>query len=104
MVGPDGNSTDKLTPGFMYEGRFYPISGWVAYANKEPYKDELMAGVRIYCRGKFTAQTTVFNRKAGFTGEHNIRSYLVGELHADWLDEQEDLIQILTVRRHPLVP
>uniref|UniRef100_UPI002E7A8973 hypothetical protein n=1 Tax=Escherichia coli TaxID=562 RepID=UPI002E7A8973 len=35
----------------------------------------------------------VFNRKAGFTGEHSIRSYLVGELHADWLDEKEDLIQ-----------
>jgi hypothetical protein len=92
VIGPDGNSTDKLVAGFTYEGKFYPVSGWVAYA-KEPYKDELMAGVRIYCRGKFTAQTTVFNRKAGFTGEHNIRSYLVGELHADWLDEQEDLIQ-----------
>ncbi|MDC9151530.1 hypothetical protein PSK29_19085 [Escherichia coli] len=52
-----------------------------------------MAGVRIYCRGKFAAQTAVFNRKAGFTGEHSIRSYLVGELHADWLDEKEDLIQ-----------
>ncbi|MDP4455943.1 hypothetical protein O3T00_32370, partial [Escherichia coli] len=49
--------------------------------------------VRIYCRGKFAAQTAVFNRKAGFTGEHSIRSYLVGELHADWLDEKEDLIQ-----------
>ncbi|XIW29866.1 hypothetical protein AB2E84_09455 [Escherichia coli] len=74
------------------KGKAYPILGWIAYA-KEPYKDELMAGVRIYCRGKFAAQTAVFNRKAGFTGEHSIRSYLVGELHADWLDEKEDLIQ-----------
>lgn len=92
VIGPDGAAIDKFTPGFFHEGRFYPIVGWVAYA-KEPYKDELMAGVRIYCRGKFSAQTTVFNRKAGFTGEHNVRSYLVGEIHADWLDEGEDLIQ-----------
>lgn len=92
VLGPDGMHTDKLSPGFHHEGRFYPVVGWIAYA-KEPYKDELMAGVRIYCRGKFSAQTTVFNRKAGFTGEHNVRSYLVGEIHADWLDEGEDLIQ-----------
>ena len=81
-----------LPAGFEHDERFFPLTGWIAYA-KEPYKDDLMAGVRIYCRGKIAAQTNVFNRKAGFTGEHNIRSYLVGELHADWLDEEEDLIQ-----------
>ena len=64
----------------------------MAYS-KAPYKDELMAGVRIYCRGKIAAQTSIFNQRAGFTGEHNIRSYLVGDLRADWLDEDEDLIQ-----------
>ena len=42
---------------------------------------------------KIASQTSVFNRTAGFTGEHSIRSYLVGELHADWLDEDIDLIQ-----------
>jgi hypothetical protein len=73
-------------------GTFYPVTGWVAYA-KESYRDDLMAGIRIYCRGKIAAQTAVFNRKSGFTGEHSVRSYLVGELHADWLDEEEDLIQ-----------
>lgn len=78
--------------GFYHDGKFFPITGWVAYA-KKPYKDELMAGIRIYCRGKFAAQTALFNRNAGFTGEYNIRSYLVGEIHADWLDEDEDLIQ-----------
>ena len=52
-----------------------------------------MAGIRIYCRGKIAAQTSVFGRRAGFTGEHNVRSYLVGEMHADWLDEDDDLIQ-----------
>jgi hypothetical protein len=89
---PDGSVNNRILPGFNNEGMFYPVTGWVAYS-KIPYKDELMSGIRIYCRGKFSAQTVVFNRKAGFTGEHSIRSYLVGELHADWLDEAEDLIQ-----------
>ena len=91
----DENDSDVpgVEAGFTYsDGRFYPVLGWVAYA-KESYRDELMAGVRIYCRGKIAAQTSLFNRKSGFTGEFNIRSYLVGELHADWLDEDEDLIQ-----------
>jgi len=88
----DGQPIEGVNAGFAYEGKNYPIRGWVAYA-KEPYKDDLMAGVRIYCRGKIAAQTSVFNRRAGFTGEHDVRSYLVGELNADWLDESEDLIQ-----------
>ena len=92
VVGPDGTSLPNLEAGFTHEERFYPVNGWMAYS-KAPYRDELMAGVRIYCRGKIAAQTMVFNQRAGFTGEHNIRSYLVGELHANWLDEDVDLIQ-----------
>jgi len=88
----DGNIITDLQAGFDYEGHFYPVTGWVAYA-KQPYKDDLMAGVRIYCRGKIAAQTAIFGMKAGFTGEYDVRSYLVGELHADWLDEGEDLIR-----------
>lgn len=85
-------SSAQIKPGFELDKSFYPLKGWVAYA-KKPYKDDLIAGVRIYCRGKIAAQTSVFNRGAGFLGEYTIRSYLVGELHADWLDEAEDLIQ-----------
>ncbi len=87
-----GNIIADLFAGFVYEGLWKPVTGWIAYAD-EPYKDELMAGVRVYCRGKIAAQTAVFNRKAGFTGEYDVRSYLVGELNADWLDEHEDLIR-----------
>ena len=92
VIGPDGNPLSNIQAGFQHESIFRPVTGWMAYS-KEPYKDDLMAGVRIYCRGKIAAQTSLFNRKAGFTGEHSIRSYLVGELHADWLDEDDDLIQ-----------
>jgi len=91
-VGPGGETMEDISPGFEYEGIFYPVMGWVAYS-KHPYRDDLMAGVRIYCRGKIAAQTHIFNMKAGFTGEYDIRSYLVGELHANWLDEAEDLIR-----------
>ena len=93
VVDEANQQLPTVKAGFTYsDGRFYPVLGWIAYA-KESYRDDLMAGVRIYCRGKIAAQTSVFNRKSGFTGEFNIRSYLVGELHTDWLDEDEDLIQ-----------
>lgn len=92
VIGPEGSRYTALEAGFSLEGHFYPVQGWMAYAT-HPYKDDLMAGVRIYCRGKIAAQTSVFNRPAGFTGENIIRSYLVGELSADWLDNEDDLIQ-----------
>lgn len=92
VLGPDGDPDTGLSAGFCHDDVFRLVTGWMAYS-KAPYKDELMAGVRIYCRGKIAAQTSIFNQRAGFTGEHNIRSYLVGELHADWLDEDDDLIQ-----------
>lgn len=96
VSGPTGVDVSGLKAGFYLENSFYPVTGWMGYS-KEPLKDDLMAGVRVYCRGKLAAQTMVFNRGAGFHGEHSIRSYLVGELHADWLDAEEDLI--LTDRR-----
>ncbi len=74
------------------EDRFLPVSGWVAYA-KDPYKDEVMAGVRLYARGKIVAQTRDFDIKTGFTGEFKMRSYLTGAIHAEWLDEEEDFIR-----------
>ena len=91
-VDPSGATIDEFKAGFSLDGRFYPVTGWAAYS-RESYRDDLMAGIRIYCRGKIAAQTALFNRGAGFHGEHDIRSYLIGELHADWLDEDEDLIQ-----------
>lgn len=74
------------------DGQSLPVSGWVAYA-KDPYKDEVMAGVRLYARGKIVAQTRDFDIKTGFTGEFKMRSYLTGAIHAEWLDEDEDFIR-----------
>ncbi len=74
-------------------GRQYlPVTGWIAYS-KQPYRDEAMAGVRIYARGKIVAQTRDFGIGHGFTGEFKLRSYLVGAIHVDWLDDDEDLVR-----------
>lgn len=73
-------------------GKKLLVTGW-AGMSKSSYKNEEFAGVRIYVRGKIASLTRDFGAPAGFTGEYVARSYLVGEIHADWLDEKEDLIQ-----------
>lgn len=76
----------------LYGEEYLPVTGWVGYA-KDPYKDETMAGVRLFARGKLVAQTRDFGIASGFTGEFKLRSYLVGAVHADWLDADEDLVR-----------
>ena len=78
----------------LEDGRILPITGWIGMA-KEGYKHEELAGVRIYARNKIVATTRDFGLMSGFTGENTLRSYLVGEIHAEWLDEDsgEDLIK-----------
>lgn len=77
-----------------YDGQFLPVTGWLAFG-KRAFKDEEEAGVRIYARGKIVATTRDFEQPAGFTGEFTARSYLVGKVVAEWLDEDggEDLIR-----------
>lgn len=75
------------------DGRKLQVKGWVGYA-KDPYKDEVMAGVRIYSRGKIVSQTRDFNVPSGFTGEFKMRSYITGYVQAEWLDgDDEDLVR-----------
>ena len=77
----------------IIDGNALPVKGWVAYS-KTSYKDEVMAGVRIYTRGKIVTQTRDFNISTGFTGEFKLRSYLTGAINAEWLDEGDtDLIR-----------
>ena len=83
------------------DGTKLPVSGWMGLA-KEAYKNEEMAGVRIYARGKIVATTRDFERPAGFTGEFTLRSYLVGEIHADWIDEDDGEYLITTNRQNIL--
>lgn len=73
------------------DGEWHDVQGWMAMS-KKPYKDEF-GGVRIYVRGKLASITNDFGLGTGFTGEFVTRSYLVGEIHADFLDEEKDLVQ-----------
>lgn len=75
-------------------GQTLAVNGWLGMA-KQAYQNEEMAGVRIYARNKIVATTRDFEQPAGFTGEFTVRSYLVGEVYAEWLDEDdgEDLIR-----------
>lgn len=74
------------------EGLSLPVRGWIGLA-QQAYKNVEFAGVRIYARGKLAAITRDFGAPAGFAGEYVARSYLVGEIIADWLDDEDDLIQ-----------
>ncbi len=90
----DGTKIDvDDRPVVMEDGSRLNVTGWVAYA-KDPYKDEAMAGIRVFARGKLVAQPRDFDIHSGFTGEFKMRSYVVGEVQAEWLDEgDEDLVR-----------
>jgi hypothetical protein len=78
----------------LEDGTKLPVRGWVAYS-LHPYPNEEVSGIRIYARGKFVANAGIFGLRSSFTGEYTIRSYIVGVIHADWIDsdEHEDLIR-----------
>jgi hypothetical protein len=90
----EGTEVDVSKNPVPYTGEKLPVKGWLALG-KTAYKNEEMAGVRIYARGKLVAVTRDFEQPAGFTGEFTMRSYLVGEVHAEWLDidDGEDLVR-----------
>lgn len=81
-------------PILMEDGVQLAVKGWVGMA-QQGYKHEELAGIRIYARHKIVASTRDFGLMSGFTGENTLRSYLVGEIYAEWLDEDtgEDLIK-----------
>ena len=75
-------------------GEILPVTGWVAMAKKS-YSNYEFAGVRIYARNKIVTITRDFGLVSGFTGEFTLKAYLVGEINAEWLDEDEgeDLVK-----------
>lgn len=93
-VDPETRIDLKHRPVVTDDGEQLPVTGWLAKA-RTSYQYEELAGVRIYARNKIVAMTKDFEQPAGFTGEFTIRSYLVGEIFAEWLDfdDGEDLIR-----------
>lgn len=90
----DGTWIDVSEYPVIADGETLQATGWIAMA-RDSYKSVDLSGIRIYARGKLAARTRDFDRTSGFTGEFTMRSYLVGEIHADWLDDDdgEDLVQ-----------
>ncbi|OYR82767.1 hypothetical protein DJ84_09660 [Halorubrum ezzemoulense] len=89
----EGTEIDLDDKPVEFQGKKYQVEGWMGLAESS-YNDEF-GGVTIYARGKLASNTRDFGLPAGFTGEFVTRSYLVGEIHADWLDRDDgpDLIQ-----------
>lgn len=91
----DGTTVDLSTrPVELEDGTKLQVTGKIGMAIQS-YANEEMAGVRIYARGKIVATTRDFEQPAGFTGEFTTRSYLVGSVHAEWLDldSGDDLVR-----------
>lgn len=84
----------KDRPVQLEDGTELSVTGEVGMATVS-YRNEEMAGVRIYARAKIVGTTRDFDQPAGFTGEFAARSYLVGYVHADWLDDDDgdDLVR-----------
>src|SRR5213079_1506146 len=97
-IVPETSIDLSTRPVPLPDGAELPVTGQLGMAT-EAYRNEEMAGVRIYARGKIIATTRDFEQPAGYTGEYTTRSYLVGEVHAEWLDDDSDEDLVRTDRQ-----
>lgn len=69
----------------------YTVSGWIGTLPK-PTPNEVQGGVAVMARGKTVQKPITFGVAEGGTRGQMALQYLVGEIHAEFLDEEEDLI------------
>jgi len=90
-VGKDGMATEHVDDG---EGGQGELRWWIGFT-ETPVRDELLQGVSVLVRGKQAQRPFKFERTGGMSGQLGYE-YLVGEVHADWIDagtaEEDDLI------------
>lgn len=68
----------------------WTISGWIGALDRTtPARDGVDRGISIMARGKLVQEPFLFN---AVVGQQYALSYLVGELHAEFVDEVEDTI------------
>lgn len=66
------------------------VSGWIGALDRTtPTRDGVDRGISIMARGKLVQEPFLFN---AVVGQQYALSYLVGELHAEFVDELEDTI------------
>jgi hypothetical protein len=75
---------------FIDEAKTFKVTGWLG-TMKEAVSTDVKSGVVIMVRGKLVQEPFFF--EAPSQGWFNFaKSRIVGEIHADFLDEEEDLI------------
>ena len=68
----------------------WAVSGWIGALDRTtPTRDGVDRGISIMARGKLVQEPFLFN---AVVGQQYALSYLVGELHAEFVDEVEDTI------------
>jgi hypothetical protein len=76
---------------FVDEERTLKVTGWIGTMEKTVPRDT-ERGIAVMARGKLVQIPTLFDvGGTGFTGMHAL-SYMVGEIHAEFLDDIEDLV------------
>jgi len=65
------------------------VRWWMGFTEK-PLPDQSMLGISVLARGKMVQRPFFFQRAQGVRGQLG-QEYLVGEVHADWLDEGSDI-------------
>ena len=68
----------------------WTVSGWIgALERTSPTKDKVDRGIALMARGKLVQEPFVFDAVGG---QQFAFSYLIGELHVEFVDEEEDTI------------
>ena len=68
----------------------WKVSGWIGALNRtSPAVDNVERGIVLMARGKLVQEPFVFD---AVVGQQYALSYLIGELHVDFVDEEEDTI------------
>jgi hypothetical protein len=76
------------------------ISGWIGTFQK-PVPSNIKNGVSVMTRGKLVQKPDTFGlREGGVRGQHALQ-YLVGEIHADFLDHGD--LDLITTNRNSVV-
>ena len=72
------------------QGTGWKVSGWIgALKRTTPRADNVDRGIVLMARGKLVQEPFVFN---AVVGQQYALSYLIGELHTEFVDEVEDTI------------
>jgi hypothetical protein len=94
-IGEDVDVEDKdkefhYSNGSIGEGQKFDIEGWIG-TRKQPV-DDVENGIAILVRGKLAQEPDFFGaRQSGFEGQVAL-TYMLGEIRADFLDDNKDLI------------